>query len=110
MPDGLHQEFSAATAAASRGLSGLPPPPSLAHSYPGLFPRAFLGSPFAAAMAAAVPRPFPPTPPPMPPMPTMPPLEDDDVKDDPKVSLERKELWQKFSGYGNEMVITKTGR
>ena len=36
--------------------------------------------------------------------------EEDGVKDDPKVSLEAKELWQQFAGYGTEMVITKTGR
>ena len=66
------------------------------HSFPGLFPPAgFLG-----------PRPplFPP-----PPVPPMPP-EDDGVKDDPKVSLEHKELWAKFAGFGTEMVITKMGR
>ena len=67
------------------------------HSFPGLFPPAgFLG-----------PRPalFPP-----PPVPPMRPPEDDGVKDDPKVSLEHKELWAKFAGYGTEMVITKMGR
>ena len=36
--------------------------------------------------------------------------EENSVKDDPKVSLESKELWQKFSGFGTEMVITKSGR
>jgi T-box protein 2 len=36
--------------------------------------------------------------------------EDDNVKDDPKVTLEAKDLWQKFANYGTEMVITKTGR
>ena len=35
---------------------------------------------------------------------------EDDVKDDPKVSLEAKDLWDKFNKYGCEMVITKTGR
>ncbi len=40
-----------------------------------------------------------------------PPAEDaDGVKDDPKVTLEQKDLWQQFSQYGTEMVITKTGR
>lgn len=46
---------------------------------------------------------------PRPPMPT-PPAEDDNVKDDPKVTLEAKDLWQKFSEAGTEMVITKSGR
>jgi hypothetical protein len=43
------------------------------------------------------------------PRPPMPP-EDDDVKDDPKVTLEGKELWTSFNRLGTEMVITKTGR
>ena len=43
------------------------------------------------------------------PRPPMPP-EDDDVKDDPKVTLEGKELWTNFNRLGTEMVITKTGR
>ena len=36
--------------------------------------------------------------------------DEDNVKDDPKVTLEAKELWQSFAGYGTEMVITKSGR
>ena len=36
--------------------------------------------------------------------------EDDKVKDDPKVTLEAKELWEQFAQYGTEMVITKNGR
>ena len=43
------------------------------------------------------------------PRPPMPP-EDDDVKDDPKVTLEGKDLWTTFNRLGTEMVITKTGR
>ena len=39
-----------------------------------------------------------------------PPDEDDNVKDDPKVTLEYKALWDQFHKYGTEMVITKTGR
>ena len=31
-------------------------------------------------------------------------------QDDPKVTLEHKELWEQFHKYGTEMVITKTGR
>ena len=90
------------------GLAGLPPPPSLLHSYPGLFP-------FLAAAASCRP-PLMPLPPPPPPPPSIaagappPAVEDDDVKDDPKVTLEHRELWLKFAGFGTEMVITKTGR
>lgn len=36
--------------------------------------------------------------------------EDDNVKDDPKVHLESKELWERFHTIGTEMVITKSGR
>ena len=46
-------------------------------------------------------------------MPTSPTAEetpDDGVKDDPKVTLEQKELWAQFASLGTEMVITKTGR
>jgi hypothetical protein len=37
-------------------------------------------------------------------------MEDDGVNDDPKVTLEAKDLWQTFHGFGTEMVITKSGR
>ncbi len=33
-----------------------------------------------------------------------------EVKDDPKVELEGKELWSSFHEFGTEMVITKSGR
>ena len=36
--------------------------------------------------------------------------EDDSVKDDPKVTLDQKDLWDKFHKLGTEMVITKSGR
>ncbi|XP_023225544.1 T-box transcription factor TBX3-like [Centruroides vittatus] len=36
--------------------------------------------------------------------------EEDGVQDDPKVTLESKELWQQFHSFGTEMVITKSGR
>lgn len=36
--------------------------------------------------------------------------EDDGVQDDPKVTLEAKELWERFHTFGTEMVITKSGR
>ncbi|XP_076345980.1 T-box transcription factor TBX3-like [Tachypleus tridentatus] len=36
--------------------------------------------------------------------------EGDSVQDDPKVTLESKELWEQFHAAGTEMVVTKTGR
>ena len=38
------------------------------------------------------------------------PSENDNVKDDPKVELDCKELWEKFHDRETEMVITKSGR
>ena len=38
------------------------------------------------------------------------PIQDENVKDDPKVTLEQKELWDQFHKFGTEMVITKSGR
>ena len=78
------------------GFAGLPPP-SLAHSYPALFPK-FHGHP---GSLGGYPR-LPPPPVPLP--------EDDDVKDDPKVTLEHKDMWEVFNKNGTEMVITKSGR
>jgi hypothetical protein len=75
------------------GIPGLPPP-SLAHSFPGLFPRGFR-PPFPGGGLA-----FPPPAP----------LDEDGVRDDPKVRLEAQELWDQFAGIGTEMVITKCGR
>jgi len=43
------------------------------------------------------------------PMRTLPP-DDDGVVDDPKVTLEGRDLWEKFHKLGTEMVITKSGR
>ena len=60
--------------------------------YPGLFPR-LPGFPFGPGPG------FRPPPP-----------EEDNVKDDPKVTLEHKELWTEFHKNGTEMVITKSGR
>ena len=40
---------------------------------------------------------------------TLPP-DDDGVVDDPKVTLEGRDLWEKFHKLGTEMVITKSGR
>jgi len=36
--------------------------------------------------------------------------EEDGVVDDPKVTLEGKDLWERFHKLGTEMVITKSGR
>jgi hypothetical protein len=36
--------------------------------------------------------------------------EEDGIVDDPKVTLEGKDLWEKFHKLGTEMVITKSGR
>ena len=92
--------------AASAALAGYPgagpmgfpgmPPPSLASSYPALFPK-FHGHPGAMGGYR-----LPPPPVPLP--------EDDDVKDDPKVTLEHKDMWEAFNQHGTEMVITKSGR
>ena len=47
----------------------------------------------------------------LPPPGSAPPMEDDDgVTDDPKVTMEGKDLWQSFHVHGTEMVITKSGR
>ena len=73
-------------------------PSHLAASYPALFPK-FHGHPGGALGA------YPRLPPPPMPLP-----EDDDVKDDPKVTLEHKEMWETFHKHGTEMVITKSGR
>ena len=43
------------------------------------------------------------------PMRTLEPPESE-VQDDPKVELESMDLWEKFHGFGTEMVITKSGR
>lgn len=37
-------------------------------------------------------------------------IVEDGVKDDPRVELEDRELWQKFHPLVNEMIITKSGR
>ena len=37
-------------------------------------------------------------------------INDQDVKDDPKVELIERDLWEQFHTYGTEMVITKSGR
>ena len=82
-----HAPFGAFTPSCVPSL----PPPSLASSYPGLFRPGMFGQGMAR-------------------MPAPMPEEDDGVKDDPKVTLESRELWESFAKYGTEMVITKTGR
>lgn len=42
--------------------------------------------------------------------PQQPITEEDGVTDDPKVTLEAKDLWTQFHSFGTEMVITKSGR
>nr|QFQ66866.1 T-box 2/3c protein [Schmidtea mediterranea] len=37
-------------------------------------------------------------------------INDQDIKDDPKVELIDRDLWEQFHAYGTEMVITKSGR
>ena len=80
------------------GIPGLPPP-SLAASYPSLF-RQFPGA--HGPMGGMGGYRLPPPPVPLP--------EEDDVKDDPKVTLEHKDMWEIFNKHGTEMVITKSGR
>lgn len=38
------------------------------------------------------------------------PIEDDGVVDDPKAEIDDKHLWDRFSEWINEMIITKSGR
>ncbi|XP_052123437.1 optomotor-blind protein-like isoform X2 [Frankliniella occidentalis] len=78
--------------------NGLPP----GHPYPladDVVLAAAIAAHYHGHHPAMVPRPMRPIP-----------LEDDGVVDDPKVTLESKELWDKFHKLGTEMVITKSGR
>ncbi|XP_061511778.1 optomotor-blind protein isoform X2 [Anopheles gambiae] len=109
---------AAALAALSGGPGGAGPPPS--HLYPGALlpklpphhPHAHhpLGTAYTTAedvvLAAVAAHQHHPA---MRPLRAMQP-EDDGVVDDPKVTLEGKELWEKFHKLGTEMVITKSGR
>ncbi|XP_065090569.1 optomotor-blind protein isoform X3 [Ochlerotatus camptorhynchus] len=110
------QYFPAAALAALSGAPGAPPP----HLYPGALlpklpphhPHAHhpLGAAYTTAedvvMAAVAAHQHHPA---MRPLRALQP-EDDGVVDDPKVTLEGKELWEKFHKLGTEMVITKSGR
>ncbi|XP_046980760.1 optomotor-blind protein-like [Schistocerca americana] len=116
-----HQYHFLAAAAAAAALGGavgpykLPPvavPPPLAahaaHAGPGGPAHAYTTAEEVLAAAVASHHPHHPAlvrplRPPLPP-------DDDGVVDDPKVTLEGKELWEKFHKLGTEMVITKSGR
>ena len=102
MPFGMRDHHSPLTAGLLPplppfGMANLGPTNSFTTPYGGAsgFPRGLAGG-----------LPFPGFPAP----PRLPPPEDDNVQDDPKVTLEHKELWEKFHKYGTEMVITKSGR
>ncbi|XP_050332224.1 optomotor-blind protein isoform X4 [Bactrocera neohumeralis] len=104
-------------AAALAALAGSPAGP-----HPGLYPAGLrfpphhphahhpLGTPYTTAedvvLASAVAHQLHPA---MRPLRALQP-EDDGVVDDPKVTLEGKDLWEKFHKLGTEMVITKSGR
>jgi len=114
----FHPGFlSSSGAAAATGHAGLNPflPGSLQDSAASANPFAAAAAAFAARAAAAAaaagaaggqPPGLPPLGPPG--LPVEP--EDDGVEDDPKVSLESKDLWERFHNLGTEMVITKSGR
>ncbi|XP_065363827.1 optomotor-blind protein isoform X1 [Calliphora vicina] len=113
----LPQQPSYFPAAALAALAGNPAGP-----HPGLYPGHLrfpphhphphhpLGNPYTTAedvvLASAVAHQLHPA---MRPLRALQP-EDDGVVDDPKVTLEGKELWEKFHKLGTEMVITKSGR
>ncbi|XP_034237200.1 optomotor-blind protein-like isoform X2 [Thrips palmi] len=81
---------------------GLPPGLGHGHPYPlaeDVVLAAAIAAHYHGHHPAMVPRPMRPIP-----------MEDDGVVDDPKVTLESKDLWDKFHKLGTEMVITKSGR
>lgn len=112
---GPHNVASYFPAAALAALTGSAAGPH-SHLYPGgLLPKLHhphhhpLGTPYTTAedvMLASVAHQLHPA---MRPLRQMQP-EDDGVVDDPKVTLEGKDLWEKFHKLGTEMVITKSGR
>ncbi|XP_013792321.1 T-box transcription factor TBX3-like, partial [Limulus polyphemus] len=71
---------------------------------PFLSPQSF----FSLHTPAPLPK-FPLYPPHLQPSPQHLEPDDDGVQDDPKVTLESKDLWEKFHTFGTEMVVTKTG-
>lgn len=114
---GSHPSYFPAAALAA--LAGSPAGPHQ-HLYPGSIlpklpphhphPHHPLGTPYTTAedvvLASVAAHQLHPA---MRPLRTLQP-EDDGVVDDPKVTLEGKELWEKFHKLGTEMVITKSGR
>lgn len=86
---GLNRSSMSLSSAFSPAAGGLFPKfPGFGSPHPGFF-GAGMGDPMA---------------------PSMTPMEEDGVQDDPKVTLESKELWMQFHQLGTEMVITKSGR
>ena len=99
LPGLNHSSFSIPySAAAAAAVGGLFPKMGLGMPSPHLFGAGAAESSFSAAAAAAAQRS------------SLPPMDDDGVNDDPKVTLESKELWTQFHQLGTEMVITKSGR
>ncbi|XP_059091259.1 optomotor-blind protein-like isoform X1 [Tigriopus californicus] len=86
---GLNRSSMSLSSAFSPAAGGLFPKfPGFGSPHPGFF-GAGMGDPMASSMS---------------------PMEEDGVQDDPKVTLESKELWMQFHQLGTEMVITKSGR
>ena len=94
------------------GMLHLPPhggPPHLPPGFPPLGPTNSFSTPAGGVPNGGI---FPRLPgfpfagiPPRGPL-----AEDENVNDDPKVTLDQKELWDQFHKIGTEMVITKSGR
>ena len=111
-PQHQHQQHSPTLPTAGPTSPGLAPSPAMAAAaalFPGIYGQ------WAAAvspMMQHLPSQFFPKLPGMYVGPMEPPRipDDDGVTDDPKVTLEAKDLWTKFHGLGTEMVITKSGR
>ena len=94
---GLNTQSLSIPSAFAGGAGLFPKLPGGAGGHPPGHPAAMFAAAHAAHMAASGGG-------------TGPGLEDDGVTDDPKVTLEAKELWQQFHLLGTEMVITKSGR
>ncbi|XP_012274205.1 optomotor-blind protein [Orussus abietinus] len=101
-PEEAHAAVLAAAAAALHH-QGAPGGPGMRPLRPPLPPGMLHASPHPLATHHALAGPHQPLAPPHHP-------EEDGVVDDPKVTLEGKELWEKFHKLGTEMVITKSGR
>ncbi|XP_076369494.1 uncharacterized protein LOC143256305 isoform X2 [Tachypleus tridentatus] len=82
-----------------------------AHDHLGCSLNPFLSPQKYFSLHTPVPLPkFPLYPPHLQPSPQDLEPDDEGVQDDPKVTLESKDLWEKFHTFGTEMVVTKTGR